>query len=114
MSRYILQSPMLMGGCDSQRDRNSFDGVSQVILHPTLALILDSLPHVSHAEFASLNDHFYHPLLVEQRSTGNSTNGATFDWKGSGMLFFVHSHWEILGYGKDEASHLEWAVTCKP
>jgi hypothetical protein len=41
-----------------------------------------------------------------------STNGATFDWKGKGWLFFVSSHWEVLGYGKDEASNLEWAVTC--
>nr|ODN97581.1 hypothetical protein L204_02999 [Cryptococcus depauperatus CBS 7855] len=39
-------------------------------------------------------------------------NGATFDWKGAGLLFFVHSHWEVLGYGKDEEHGLEWAVTC--
>ncbi|WVQ80760.1 hypothetical protein IAT38_002865 [Cryptococcus sp. DSM 104549] len=38
-------------------------------------------------------------------------NGATFDWKGSSYLFFVHSHWEVLGYGKDEQYGLEWAVT---
>ena len=37
-------------------------------------------------------------------------NGANFDWKGAGWLFFVHSHWEVLGYGRDENS--EWAVTC--
>jgi hypothetical protein len=42
----------------------------------------------------------------------DSTNGATFDWKGKGLLFFVSSHWEVLGYGKDEVSNLEWAVTC--
>jgi hypothetical protein len=41
-----------------------------------------------------------------------STNGATFDWRGKGWLFFVSSHWEVLGYGKDEKSDLEWAVTC--
>nr|XP_018262945.1 uncharacterized protein I303_04434 [Kwoniella dejecticola CBS 10117]OBR85103.1 hypothetical protein I303_04434 [Kwoniella dejecticola CBS 10117] len=39
------------------------------------------------------------------------SNAATFDWKGSSYLFFVHSHWEVLGYGKDEGSGLEWAVT---
>ncbi|OCF40372.1 hypothetical protein I317_05807 [Kwoniella heveanensis CBS 569] len=39
------------------------------------------------------------------------SNGATFDWKGSSYLFFVHSHWEVLGYGKDEINGLEWAVT---
>ncbi|WWD17267.1 hypothetical protein CI109_101705 [Kwoniella shandongensis] len=39
------------------------------------------------------------------------SNGATFDWKGSSYLFFVHSHWEVLGYGKDEEHGLEWAVT---
>ncbi|WVW83948.1 hypothetical protein I302_105971 [Kwoniella bestiolae CBS 10118] len=38
-------------------------------------------------------------------------NAATFDWKGSSYLFFVHSHWEVLGYGKDEVDGLEWAVT---
>ncbi|ORX36624.1 hypothetical protein BD324DRAFT_626599 [Kockovaella imperatae] len=46
---------------------------------------------------------------TETLSTG--ANGATFDWKGSGMLFFVHSHWEVLGYGTDPDSGLEWAVT---
>ena len=40
-------------------------------------------------------------------------NGANFDWKGAGWLFFVHSHWEVLGYGRDEASGIEWAATCK-
>lgn len=40
------------------------------------------------------------------------TNGATFDWRGKGWLFFVNSHWEVLGYGKDETANLEWAVTC--
>lgn len=44
--------------------------------------------------------------------TIHRANGATFDWKGSGMLFFVHSHWEVLGYGSDAASGQEWAVTC--
>ncbi|WVF71492.1 hypothetical protein IAT40_006298 [Kwoniella sp. CBS 6097] len=39
------------------------------------------------------------------------TNGATFDWKGSSYLFFVHSHWEVLGYGRDEINGLEWGVT---
>ena len=42
----------------------------------------------------------------------NSTNGATFDWKGKGWLFFVSSHWEVLGYGREDSSNLEWAVTC--
>ncbi|KIR67286.1 hypothetical protein I314_02504 [Cryptococcus bacillisporus CA1873] len=40
-----------------------------------------------------------------------ASNGATFDWKGKGLLFFVHSHWEVLGYGKDVEQGLEWAVT---
>ncbi|OXC67480.1 hypothetical protein AYX13_03989 [Cryptococcus neoformans] len=39
------------------------------------------------------------------------SNGATFDWKGKGLLFFVHSHWEVLGYGKEVEQGLEWAVT---
>ncbi|WVN88356.1 uncharacterized protein L203_103562 [Cryptococcus depauperatus CBS 7841] len=46
---------------------------------------------------------------IDTLSTGY--NGATFDWKGAGLLFFVHSHWEVLGYGKDEEHGLEWAVT---
>lgn len=45
--------------------------------------------------------------------TDYRTNGATFDWQGASWLFFVHSHWEVLGHGKDEASQMEWAVTCK-
>ncbi|WWC70023.1 uncharacterized protein I206_103967 [Kwoniella pini CBS 10737] len=40
-----------------------------------------------------------------------NSNAATFDWKGSSYLFFVHSHWEVLGYGSDEANGLQWAVT---
>jgi len=39
-------------------------------------------------------------------------NGATFDWRGSSYLFFVTSHWEVLGYGRDISNGLEWAVTC--
>ena len=27
------------------------------------------------------------------------------------MLTFVRSHWEILGYGSDKETGLEWAVT---
>ncbi|KAK8864435.1 hypothetical protein IAR55_001684 [Kwoniella newhampshirensis] len=46
---------------------------------------------------------------VDTLSTGS--NGATFDWKGSSYLFFVHSHWEVLGYGENEEHGLEWAVT---
>lgn len=40
-------------------------------------------------------------------------NKATYDWQGKSWLFFVHSHWEVLGYGKEETSGLEWAVTCE-
>lgn len=40
-------------------------------------------------------------------------NGSTFDWQGSSYLFFVHSQWEVLGYGTDTESNLEWAVTCE-
>jgi hypothetical protein len=42
-------------------------------------------------------------------------NGANFDWKGAGYLFFVHSHWEVLGYGKEDVggSGYEWALTCE-
>ncbi|ORY33978.1 hypothetical protein BCR39DRAFT_518005 [Naematelia encephala] len=45
----------------------------------------------------------------ETLSTG--ANGATFDWRGKSYLFFVTSHWEILGYGKDDSNGLDWAVT---
>ena len=51
--------------------------------------------------------------VLQPRTTyRHSMNGANFDWKGSGMLFFVHSHWEVLGYGKHDAAGLEWVVTC--
>lgn len=39
------------------------------------------------------------------------TNGATFDWRGKSYLFFVSSHWEVLGYGEEKG--VEWAVTCE-
>lgn len=44
--------------------------------------------------------------------SASRANGATFDWKGSSYLFFMHSHWEVLGFGTDEGNGLEWAVTC--
>ncbi|CAD6564732.1 MAG: hypothetical protein TREMPRED_000259 [Tremellales sp. Tagirdzhanova-0007] len=46
---------------------------------------------------------------VDTLSSG--ANGATFDWKGSSYLFFVHSHWEVLGFGIDKENTLDWAVT---
>ncbi|KJZ80198.1 hypothetical protein HIM_00048 [Hirsutella minnesotensis 3608] len=49
---------------------------------------------------------------VEGIDTQATTNG--WDWRGKGLLFFVSSHWEILGWGEEttEAGSSEkWAVT---
>jgi hypothetical protein len=40
--------------------------------------------------------------------------GTGWDWRGKGMLFFVTSHWEILGWGEADApdgSKEKWVVT---
>ncbi|KAK3392466.1 hypothetical protein B0T20DRAFT_56748 [Sordaria brevicollis] len=50
-------------------------------------------------------------------SLSNIDNDTTsWDWRGSGLLFFVSSHWEILGWGeiKDEVTgevKERWVVT---
>ncbi|EGX88414.1 hypothetical protein CCM_08458 [Cordyceps militaris CM01] len=44
--------------------------------------------------------------------TGVDTQAATargWDWRGKGWLFFVSSHWEVLGWGETAAER--WAVT---
>ncbi|KAK3988193.1 hypothetical protein QBC44DRAFT_329989 [Cladorrhinum sp. PSN332] len=49
-------------------------------------------------------------------TTSNSADTGTWDWRGSGLLFFVTSHWEILGWGErdlDDGSggKERWVVT---
>lgn len=54
---------------------------------------------------------------VVKRVTGIDTqaeDGCSWDWRGRGWLFFVTSHWEILGWGEatTQAGRTErWAVT---
>lgn len=54
---------------------------------------------------------------VEGIDTAASEQGSTgsWDWKGKGMLGFVSSHWEVLGWGEraaEEGGGTErWAVT---
>ncbi|ODN94245.1 hypothetical protein L198_05101 [Cryptococcus wingfieldii CBS 7118] len=62
-------------------------------------------------EYSKLNSEKVNTVKGVDTLTSSGPNAATFDWKGSGWLFFVHSHWEVLGHGSDEASGLEWAVT---
>lgn len=45
--------------------------------------------------------------------TRNSRDGG-WDWRGKGMLFFVSSHWEVLGWGETKGADgttQRWAVT---
>lgn len=47
---------------------------------------------------------------VDTRAAG----GPGWDWRGKGLLFFVASHWEILGWGEEttvEGVSERWAVT---
>jgi hypothetical protein len=51
---------------------------------------------------------------VDTASLANDTG--VWDWRGSGWLFFVGSHWEVLGWGEREWEGAEggverWAVT---
>jgi hypothetical protein len=68
--------------------------------------------------------------LVEYESNSSDTGGvktvsggntavspgdtSAWDWRGKGMLFFVTSHWEILGWGEQtlpDGQIERWAVT---
>eukprot|EP00026_Physarum_polycephalum_P016826 Phypoly_transcript_17839.p1 GENE.Phypoly_transcript_17839~~Phypoly_transcript_17839.p1 ORF type:complete len:185 (-),score=25.40 Phypoly_transcript_17839:102-656(-) len=40
----------------------------------------------------------------------DSANGATWNWRGKGLLMIASSHWEIIGYDT-ESEDPEWAVT---
>ncbi|KAL1890611.1 hypothetical protein Sste5346_008127 [Sporothrix stenoceras] len=54
---------------------------------------------------------------VEGNNVGGATGDGTFDWRGKSWLFFVTSHWEILGWGErplagDKPGEVErWVVT---
>jgi hypothetical protein len=37
---------------------------------------------------------------VDTASGSGSDNTGEWDWRGSGLLFFVRSHWEVLGWGE--------------
>ncbi|KAM3444206.1 hypothetical protein MY4824_000095 [Beauveria thailandica] len=45
---------------------------------------------------------------VDTRNDGDGGGG--WDWRGRGWLFFVSSHWEVLGWGQTPAGE-RWAVT---
>ncbi|OAA56893.1 hypothetical protein ISF_07409 [Cordyceps fumosorosea ARSEF 2679] len=40
-----------------------------------------------------------------------SPDGSGWDWRGKGWLFFVSSHWEVLGWGESTTTGERWAVT---
>ncbi|KAM3499929.1 hypothetical protein MY10362_006861 [Beauveria mimosiformis] len=42
--------------------------------------------------------------------TRSDNDGGGWDWRGKGWLFFVSSHWEVLGWGETPAGE-RWAVT---
>ncbi|KAK0741641.1 hypothetical protein B0T21DRAFT_359821 [Apiosordaria backusii] len=46
---------------------------------------------------------------IDTSSTANSLT--SWDWRGSGLLFFVTSHWEILGFGEVPETGEKWVVT---
>ncbi|OAA70077.1 hypothetical protein LEL_09893 [Akanthomyces lecanii RCEF 1005] len=43
--------------------------------------------------------------------TRSSDAGGGWDWRGKGWLFFVSSHWEVLGWGETPDGAERWAVT---
>ncbi|KND94012.1 hypothetical protein TOPH_01243 [Tolypocladium ophioglossoides CBS 100239] len=49
---------------------------------------------------------------VDTQSTADGAGG--WDWRGKGWLFFVGSHWEVLGWGEEartDGGRERWAVT---
>jgi hypothetical protein len=51
---------------------------------------------------------------VDTSAADNGTDTSSWDWKGKGLLFFVHSHWEVLGWGETQTAaggSERWVVT---
>lgn len=43
--------------------------------------------------------------VVQGANTADAATAGAFDWRGKGWLFFVTSHWEILGWGEVEVGN---------
>ncbi|PTB66404.1 hypothetical protein BBK36DRAFT_4650 [Trichoderma citrinoviride] len=52
---------------------------------------------------------------VDTQSPRGAAGGGGWDWRGKGWLFFVGSHWELLGWGEETRANggetERWAVT---
>lgn len=99
------------------------------VTHSTLAMWRDARNvRISYAPLADKGDGRlriddlveYEPInktAVRKSVAGVDTqaaNGTGWDWRGKGWLFFVGSHWEVLGWGEEEApdgTKEKWAVT---
>ncbi|KAL7421823.1 hypothetical protein Q5752_003594 [Cryptotrichosporon argae] len=104
------------GGFDTQRFMGTW-----CVLWSTLPMWKDKrdvtityTPTTTSSTFESIVEYFKPGSSTPSTVKGTETltpgaNGATFNWRGKGWLFFVSSHWEILGYG--EESGVEWLVS---
>ena len=53
-------------------------------------------------------------VLKTVQGVDSQSDDGGWDWRGKGWLFFVSSHWEVLGWGEEKAedgSTERWAVT---
>jgi hypothetical protein len=44
--------------------------------------------------------------------TASGEGRGEWDWRGKGWLKIASSHWEVLGWGEEEATGNKWVVTC--
>jgi hypothetical protein len=49
---------------------------------------------------------------IEGVDTASGEGRGEWDWRGKGWLKIASSHWEVLGWGEEEATGNKWVVTC--
>ena len=51
------------------------------------------------------------PFCVPGGTVSDTEASLGYHWRGKGWLMIASSKWEILGYGNEEGSTTEWAIT---
>lgn len=49
---------------------------------------------------------------IEGVDTASGEGRGEWDWRGKKWLKIASSHWEVLGWGEEEATGNKWVVTC--
>jgi hypothetical protein len=87
---------------------------------PTIPWLTETW-HVTHSSLPTdrLNDVVTYQSLsstklqtIEGVDTASGEGRGEWDWRGKGWLKIASSHWEVLGWGEEEATGNKWVVTC--